>query len=200
MKNRLIGFAGQARAGKTTSARICKCLGINSEYDVKDIVEIVKKWNYYSPMIAFHNRTIVSFADPLRRIAEVLTGIPAENWKNPEIKKSKLKPPYDKYTGREFLEYLGTEVLRDNLTEQVHIHACHIRNNSKHRIFDDVRLTNEAEYIKSEGGVVIKVVGRGEARNHRSGIPLPDKLVDMEVDNSKNISYLAEQLKEMYNA
>jgi hypothetical protein len=200
MKSKLIGFAGKARAGKTTSAQIWTCLSINPKMKPSSIAMVVDSWEDYHPYVAYKSPKIVSFADPLRKIAEIITGISEESWKSPSVKNSKLRAPYDNYTGREFLEYLGTEVLRDNLSEDVHINACHIANSSENRIFDDLRLPNEAEYIKSNGGTIIRIIGKGEDRAHKSGIPLPSELVDIEVDNSKTISYLAGQLKEIYNA
>ena len=194
-----IAINGYARGGKTTSARIFQILSSPRVTDLS-IDAVIDNWKdlgfYYGDMSPF---TVVSFADPLRSVAEILTGVPADSWRTEEVKNSNLRPPYENFTGREFLEHLGTEVLRNTLHKQCHIAACD-RMFDNDVIFDDLRMENEAEYIKSKGGTIIQIVGRGYRRDHESGELLDEKFIDHKVDNSKSISYLAEQLKEIYNA
>lgn len=196
MNKKIIGICGDARSGKTTSARVLQMLSVNtSEHIIQTCLD--SWWDFEWHFNDLSDFEIVSFADPLRSIAEILTGIPAEEWKDPVVKHTKLPPPYDNFTGREFLEYLGTEVLRDTLHKECHVAACD-RIHGDTLIYDDLRMVNEAEYIKSRGGLIIQILGRGEQRNHESGKPLPKELIDITVDNSKTISYLINQLKEIY--
>lgn len=194
---RYIAFNGFARGGKTTSARIMQVLLVNPNMDSKGLGMIIDDWDtlgwYYSDLCSFD---VVSFADPLRSIAEILTGISADSWRTPEIKESKLRSPYDDFTGREFLETLGTEVLRDNLHTDCHVNACQMQHEGD-LIYDDLRMENEAEYIKNNNGVIIQVTGRGYVRDHRSGGLLDNKFIDYKVDNSKTLSYLVDNLKEV---
>lgn len=80
---------------------------------------------------------IKKFAEPLKRIASILTGIPVEDFEKQEIKNSYLPECWDKWLGfvqgenhwekitiRRFLQELGTDAIRNNLHPDSWINAA----------------------------------------------------------------------------
>ena len=51
-------------------------------------------------------------------------------------------------------------------------------------VVPDVRFPNEAEWVRNQGGIVVRVVKRGQVSpsDHESERPLPDELVDVTVE------------------
>ena len=126
---------------------------------------------------------IKSYADKLRTVAEVLTGIPAEKFKDRNFKNSKMPIEWgwygdeeDPMTVREFLQELGTDAIRDSLNPNAWINAlmsdyvCEELNEGETCIYPnwiitDVRFPNEAEAIKKVGGIVIRLNRKAAAKN-----------------------------------
>lgn len=137
---------------------------------------------------------IKKFANKLKLLVSMLTGIPIADLEKAEVKNSKLGEEwaylfwfngkdmfrvnpnrYNDFTGfspdriknytvRQFLQYIGTDLLRNQLHEDVHINAlfAEYKNNDSFEpnskwIITDVRFPNEAEAIKKRGGFLIRV-------------------------------------------
>ena len=73
---------------------------------------------------------------------------------------------YDDITRREFMTILGTDIARKvNPNIWINHMDKHIMNREgkpyliKNTIIDDVRFINEADYIKNNGGILIRLVG-----------------------------------------
>ena len=95
-------------------------------------------------------------------------------------------------TGRQFLQRLGAEGIRDVLGASVLVDAVPMhRPGVDLLILTDVRFENEARAIHRAGGSVWRLnrpgIGEGD---HRSETPLDDDLVDVEIDNSGSIADL----------
>lgn len=142
--NRLIAFAGYARAGKTTAAQ----------------------W-----LVDNHGYTRMSFADPLR---EMLLGldpwvcnshdgspqrlsvlIAMYGWNG--VKTNFMGSQYFKEV-RRLLQHVGTDIVRkanpDYWVDQM---LCQIEVAGKPVVIDDLRFDNEADLIKCAGGQIILI-------------------------------------------
>lgn len=131
MKNgRLIGISGKKGSGKDTFYDIV------SSQDPKYIN--------------------VKFADKLKEICSVLTGLPIEYFYNRKY--------YGKYmqdwdmTIREMMQRLGTDVLRDNFDKRIWIKSVFSNlSDNQNVIITDVRFENEADAILERGGYLIRI-------------------------------------------
>ena len=129
-----------------------------------------------------------SFADPLKTIATELFNIPHKNvygtnkdknqkikhlkWCNmPTWRNSKL---LDSMTAREFLQYLGTDIMR-KIWEPVWCSGTInkiIKEDSELAIIADVRFPNEVESIKDNNGYVYWMKRSVHEDNHASEVTL----------------------------
>lgn len=117
---------------------------------------------------------VKKFAGKLKTIAELLCGVPKQNFESQEFKKNQMTEEWG-MTYREFLQKLGTEALRNNLHENVWINALFSDYKAKtvavgtsefditekdelpNWIITDTRFPNEMDAVKSKNGLVIKV-------------------------------------------
>jgi len=139
-KNILIGLVGLKGSGKDTMG----------DMFVKDY-DFIKK----------------SFADPLKEACKHLFVLSDEQlWGD---LKETPDPRWDNCTPREILQYVGSELLRDqlgkimpNINRNVHVHNMRLwlnENLSKYQfiICPDCRFEEEINLIKSMGGIIIKI-------------------------------------------
>jgi hypothetical protein len=127
----IIGISGKIKSGKSTA------------------VDFIKK---------FDNRFIEKqFAYKLKAIAALLTGDDINKYQTQEGKAEHL--PLWNMTRREILQKLGTDALRNNFHQQVHVKGliADINPATDHVIVSDVRFRNEADFIKELGGVIIRI-------------------------------------------
>jgi hypothetical protein len=173
----IIGLCGKRGAGKNEAAKIIRSLmpGVWKE---------------------------VGFADKVKEVAALLTGLPLETFKTQEGKTTHL-PAYDMHVG-EFLQRLGTDAIRDNLHEQTWINACLSQKldfSGQRLLITDCRFPNEVEAIDAAGGVIIRIEGdplhqRGDGTrndNHPSEIAL-DHLDLPTIHNRGNLHSLRNKL------
>lgn len=117
-----------------------------------------------------------------------------------------LQKPLDKTQpkDREFLQKLGTDLARayDPDVWIRHFQAAYwkwLKFGKKDFVCDDARFFNEIEFLKSEGFVVVRVVGRGYSMgalgNHVSETQLDAYKADFEVDNSGSLQETMWQLQ-----
>ena len=184
---RIIGLTGKARAGKDT---------------VADILEEITEGRV--------NRE--AFADRLKLIAALALGISnypeevgisgirrwADQFKSAEsvVVLDARNVVVTKTTGREFLQRLGTEGIREVLGETTLLDAIDFDRDADLLILTDVRTVAEAERIHDAGGEIWKVTRPGAgAGDHISERPIPERLVDFEIDNSGTIPELWQSVR-----
>lgn len=129
-----------------------------------------------------------SFADPLRKFGFIAFGITEEN--REELIES------IGITGRQFLQLVGTEVGRV-INENLWINSLKSRNLDLNKlVIGDCRFSNEAEFIKDNGGKIIRVVRPGIVSNdtHISENDIPDKFVDAVIINDSSLDELEEKV------
>ena len=127
----LIGIAGKKQSGKDTMAQFFKAL--DQEYEIK------------------------KFAGKLKEVASLLTNYPLWYWEEEKYKDRKLSSTFNYYTGREFLQRLGTEVFRNNLNNDIWVNLLFQDYGVDKWIITDVRFQNEVMAIKENGGILIKM-------------------------------------------
>ena len=135
----LIGFSGKKGSGKSYFADYL----VNNKLFIK-----------------------LSFASPLKEITKILFNLSDEDVKDP-IKKELINPKFNA-SPRELMQWLGTDIMReefnkkfnysgsiwiDNVKDKVKI----LLDNNKDVVIDDVRFQNEVDMIHSLGGIVINL-------------------------------------------
>ncbi len=152
---KIIALTGPKQVGKTTVA--------NAIADFAD------------PFI--HTR-ILSFASPMRAMLLAM-GIDEKYMNNPSLKET----PIDgiKKSARELLQTLGTDWGRNMVHENIWLWAikkkleCAEKEGAEFAIIDDCRFDNEAMFIKSLNGMVVRLKRKGYeygSDNHASEKPV----------------------------
>jgi len=126
----LIGINGYAGSGKDTIGQIIRVLTSDipmpTDYSTEKKINVIDK--FLEPDKGY---IIKKFANKLKQIASLLTGIPQEKFEDQEFKKTTLN--YEWWTVceegsvpmfvREFLQKLGTDALRKGLHTNVWVNA-----------------------------------------------------------------------------
>ncbi len=168
----LIGLTGKARSGKDTSANF---------------------------MVDEHGFNGAAFAAPLKVAASVIFGLPLEHFYEDDLKE--VVDSFWNLSPRQMLQKLGTEACRKVFSEDIWIRSLE---NSFQQAFDasynlvitDVRFDNEADFIRSKGGVIVHVVSGREstletsAQNHSSEAGVTFKEGDQILNNRGSIADL----------
>lgn len=134
----IIGFSGLMGSGKSTAA------------------------NYVRDM---HSYKILSFAAPLKKAAEIIFDLDPMAFSEDG---KKVIDPYWGITRREMLQKLGTECMRNVFFNDFWVKRAELtlrKVKGNHVVFDDVRFDEEAEWIKSKGGLVILITREGLAQS-----------------------------------
>lgn len=106
---------------------------------------------------------VTMFAQRLKEATCALSGCTMQDLESQDFKENTLVPDYlmpyipsnVKPTYRAFLQYWGTEVMRkynDNIWIDSTLSSC-----GNEVIISDVRFPNEAQAIRSKGGIIVKV-------------------------------------------
>lgn len=161
----LIGFTGYAGVGKDT---IANRLGSQYGYIVQGFADpLYKMADTLNPLLW---RRCCFVPIPFRYKSAVSTL---------GLTKAKRIPSV-----RQYLQWLGTEVIRDCLSKDAFIDAAKKSINGD-VIFTNCRFDNEAQMIKSQGGIIVRVTrpGYGPVNGHVSESGVSDKYIDLEVAN-----------------
>lgn len=95
-------------------------------------------------------------------------------------------------TGREYLQYYGTEAHRDVFDPEFWVNAVlPPKEDDDILVITDVRFPNEGTAIREAGGQVWQIIRDGSgAGNHASETPLDDSLVDVVIPNDRTLENL----------
>lgn len=165
----LIGITGRARAGKDTLAQIFVQQGLRQ----------------------------VAFADPIKAIASIVSGEPISNFYADDLKE--LHSAALGMTRRRAMQLIGTDMFREAFGPDVWS-RCRMAQweaaGKPATAVSDVRYDNEAQAIRSAGGIVVRIVRpdnvglTGEVALHSSERGVSDDLVDIEIVNDGTIGEL----------
>ena len=197
----IIGLSGYAKSGKDTLAQMM----LESGYMPKPALEIKK------------------FSEKLKKYAADMLGIDPARFEEQDFKDAVLGPEWNKLksrptgggtptlpvfgaeiftkqmTGREFLQLFG-QAVRDYVHEDAWVNALmanykeyYVWKKMPNWIITDVRYENEANIIKSKGGIIVRIhrPGVGPCNNHKSEIGLDNYDFNMNVHNSGSYQQLA---------
>lgn len=162
----IIGIAGRLKSGKSTFAQM-----------------LVEELRQHYPA------EIKMFSGKLKAVASLITGVPVERWEDQEFKASML--PEWGMTGREFLQRLGTDCVRDNLHTDTWVKALFADYQPDSCwVIQDLRFKNEMEAITSRGGLCVRILRDTENTDlHPSETALDD--VEMyQIDNNRSLEDL----------
>ncbi len=124
----LIGLSGSKQSGK----------------DEFFIIAVANGWDYYNK----------KFATNLKSICSTITGLPPNYFTNNMLYKYK----HNGRTIRNIMQYIGTDLLRNQYNENVWIDSLFREFTFLSKwIITDVRFENEADAIKKRGGILIRI-------------------------------------------
>jgi hypothetical protein len=168
---KLIGLAGPARVGKDTVANL-----------------LVK---------AFPAKA-VAFADPIRSMLAAGFGFGQEHFNGP-LKEQPIDWIGKSY--RQMAQTLGTEWGRHCVNEQLWVLRAYekvkeFHSQGFHAVITDVRFPNEAEFVRSKGGVIwhIRREGIQAVSAHASEAGVEFKPGDVYIDNNGSLDNLLDEV------
>lgn len=150
----IIGISGRMGTGKDTLADMI--LKLKPEFEKK------------------------AFADKLKEIANLLTGIPIEKFNSQSFKLENMpkewdwfNDPQDPMKVREFLQSLGTDAIREGLHDDAWVIALMAQYKIEEPneilpnwVVADIRFPNEAEAIRKKDGILIRINKKTMKPNH----------------------------------
>ena len=167
----VIGFAGKARSGKDTAG--------------KYLVDEYQFLRY-------------SFAQPLKDATKIMFHLTDKQIEN----KEKPAEPWGR-SPRELYQKVGTDIAR-NIDVNVWVKGADIfmhDNPGRSIVITDVRFSNEAFWIRDQGGIVVylqsETRGIYENGEHSSENGLSGEDVDIVIENDGTINALHEKLEEL---
>jgi hypothetical protein len=205
----IIGVNGRINSGKDTVGKIIQYLLCKNVGDVS-IEEILDSNEHDWWLEEQSGFEIKKFANKLKQIASILCGVPLKYWENQDFKNEKMPEDWGVMTYREFLQRLGTDVIRDGLDSNVWVNALFSdykpqklsEYNPSKWIITDMRFPNEMKAVKERKGITIRVSRTGIHTPkvedlHPSETSLDDAEFNYHIDNSGTIEDLIEKVKEI---
>jgi hypothetical protein len=195
MKNnkiKFIGISGKIGSGKDTTA-----------LELRTIINTYFKDSLIKPDV--HIRY---FADPLKEIVSILTGVEINKLYTQEGKNIYVES-FEMTTG-EMLQKIGTDVMRNNFDDNVWIKSLLNNYNSYPKntlwIIPDVRFENEYDLI-NENGIMIRIEGdpalvRANSNRdlkHISETALDNSDFEYIINNNGTLTELREKLEEIFS-
>lgn len=167
----IIGFSGPAGAGKSTAARI---------------------------LVEQHGFRLVKFAGPLKAMLRaILPGDDVNEWIEGALKET--VHPVLGCTPRHAMQTLGTEWGRRCIDPElwVNLARADICTDESNVVLDDVRFENEAEMIRSLGGMVIEIRPKFQTHHLITHVSESGVRADRWIYNDSDVQSLALMLMSM---
>ena len=193
-KINLIGISGKICSGKDTTGQIIQRLTSDNE-----ISPYVSPWK------------IKKFAHKLKLVAGIMLGVDPLKFEDQEYKKTMLGKDWDidgvPMSVREFLQKLGAEGIRNGVHTNAWVNALFadfiptVEDDKvviPQWIITDCRFPNEAQAIKDNGGIVIRVERDTDViSDHPSETALDDWNFDATIYNNRDLEALQDNVKEL---
>ena len=102
--------------------------------------------------------------------------------------------------GRAFLQDLGMAVRRFDEDTWVRLLSEEISPRMQQLVFTDVRFQNEADFVRSIGGIIVRIVRPGIiAQNHESELKQSEIAADIEIVNDGSVADLHKKIQQLIN-
>lgn len=176
----LIGLSGYARSGKDAAATFLVARGFKRIALADTLRDILYTTDPFVPSHDIRNIHTPVYVTRLSALVDEVGWDKAKS--NPEV--------------RRLLQVLGTEAGRNILGEDVWVnHALGSYDNSD-VVVTDVRFRNEAEFIRSKGGLVVRIErpGVGPVNDHSSDNGLLGYHFDTTIVNDGRLNDLRESI------
>ena len=218
MNTPIIAISGKKQSGKDTTAKILQFLAYVDQLHAQakaqgETIELPS----YLEFLEFNDAVtqpiqVKKFAGKLKNIVAELLSCNVSNLESEDFKNSKIEylSTEDKcITPRYLLQYLGTDVLRNSINEDIHVNALlnDIKSSQNANILafviTDLRFRNELEAIKKHGGLTIRL-NRNEANKivsnsqHESETALDNAQFDITIDNNGTFEELFLKVQKVY--
>lgn len=158
----IIGLSGYMKSGKDTAGQIIVDLTTQKNYKLMEdefgrpIPKLDGSGYWTKPDIPLFR--IKKFAEKLKQVASLMTGIPVEKFEDQEFKESRMPTQWGDMTVRQFLQKLGTNAVRHHVHEDAWVISAMTEvQDEDHVVFTDCRFPNEAQAIKDRGGIIIRL-------------------------------------------
>ena len=188
----IIGLGHKSQVGKDTFAKIFRILSINENLTNKEIVNILE-----FPIGGESIWEIRKFADNLKDVVCLIMGCTRSQLEQDKFKKSKVPAEWGDYTYRQVLQFVGTDLLRHQFCTTVWVNAL-MKNyvSTSHWLITDVRFPDEAEAIRTRGGINIKII-RNDAPVlfHESELALNGYAFDKAIYNNGSLEDFVQQVR-----
>lgn len=212
----LIGLAGKKQVGKNLVGKLLLCLDdyqeihSNSEMDRKIWVTSCAQNNMTESLTGMKT---VSFAAKLKQIAATIFNVDPSWFENEEFKNSPIPERFINCrvkTYREALQYIGTDLFRDQFCKNIWITSTLSDYNPENSrwIVTDVRFPDEVEAIKKLGGLIVYISRPAKAKTkvvdpttqHISEAALDSYVgYDFFIHNDSGVDSLYEQVAKFYD-
>lgn len=180
-------------------------LGINEDYLQRGVKESLVAFNIKAPQFKCLDLIIYDmFKDhPLINMVSVKTvaGAIYDNILKDNmfcnVSEEEVAPQFLITTPRRILQIIGTEGFRECISDSFWLDIAPKEN----VIITDVRFPNEVQWVKDNGGVLVKVVRDNkkiEASDHVSEQGVPDEACDQVVYNHQDIELYSQGMLEVY--
>lgn len=145
-------------------------------------------------LAAKHGFLELSFATPLKQVCNLLFGFSDEQLEDHELKEA-VDPRWG-FSPRYAMQRLGTNAIRENFGKDFWIkRLAHQLPAQGNVVITDVRFDNEAEFVRSNHGYVVKIARSGLAQDdHLSESGIDPSLVSCTVLNDSSVEDLAQRV------
>jgi hypothetical protein len=188
MTNLLVGFVGLMGSGKDTASQALTQRGFKRFAFADKLKESALKLDPYIPIGQVlnwdGNGDSLSVATNARRLSYLVNKY---GW-------DKIKTDFPEV--RRFLQVVGTESGRDIFGENCWVDIVGRRSTDCERVtITDVRFPNEVDFVRSRGGLVIKIIRDGiQAGSHPSEAYISSLQADVDILNNGTIEQLHAQV------
>lgn len=148
---------------------------------------------------------LLAFAEPLKQAVCILFCLPREYVDDPVLKETPL-PQWGGWTTRQILQWLGTDILRDQFDKDIFLKNMMFRiekSNSENILITDVRFDNEAELVNNSlNGKVIEINANERVKSlddHKTEKGISDNLKYMTFYNNTTMEDLEKEINNQIN-
>jgi hypothetical protein len=141
-----------------------------------------------------------SLASPIKAALNAMFGFTNEQWEDRQWKETVL--PVIGKNPRQMAQTLGTDWGRQQVSSDLWLQLAHsfIINSDKPVVISDVRFDNEADFVQSLGGEVIRVVRHDlpQVQDHLSETGVSSKYVDWTILNNTSIESMHSKISRIF--